>query len=153
MLLSTLLALALRLSGFREYLPGFTINILQMLGAMSLPLLMIILGGNIYLDFKRKGQFNIREAIKFVLAKNIIFPLVFLGLLVLIRPIIQLEYGIALIIILQSAVPPITAVPLFADRSGGNRTIASQFVVASFIFSIISIPAVLFLFSIVFSAL
>jgi predicted permease len=149
-LITTLLALAIRLLGLQTYLPGFVINIFQMLGAMSLPLLMIILGGNIYVDFKRKGQFDIVENTKFVLVKNIIFPLVFLGILIVIRPLIQLDYGVALIVILQSAVPPITAIPVFAERCGGNRTISGHFIVTSFIFSIISIPLVLYLFNLFF---
>jgi predicted permease len=150
-LLITLIGLAIRLVGFQNYIPGFVITILQMLGAMSLPLLMIILGGNIYVDFRRKGQFNTLEIVKFVLVKNIVFPLVFLGILMLVRSFIQMDFGIALIIILQSAVPPITAIPLLAERSGGNRTIAGHFIFASFIFSIISIPLVLYLFNMFFS--
>jgi predicted permease len=149
-LLITLIGLAIRLVGFQNYIPGFVITILQMLGAMSLPLLMIILGGNIYVDFRRKGQFNTLEIVKFVLVKNIVFPLVFLGILMLVRSFIQMDFGIALIIILQSAVPPITAIPLLAERSGGNRTIAGHFIFASFIFSIISIPLVLYLFNMFF---
>ncbi len=144
-LIITLVALFIRLFGVHSYIPKFVITIFQMLGGMSLPLLMIILGGNIYVDFSRQKQFNIAEVVKFTLVKNIMFPLVFLGLLMLVRP----DYSIALIIILQSAVPPITAIPLLAERSGGNRIISGQFIVASFIFSIISIPIVLYLFSIV----
>jgi predicted permease len=149
-LIITLIGLAIRLVGYGSYIPGFIITILQMLGAMSLPLLMIILGGNIYVDFRRKERFNVVEIVKFVLVKNIVFPLVFLGILLLTRSFIQLDFGIALIIILQSAVPPITAIPLLAERSGGNRTISGHFVFASFIFSIISIPLVLYLFNMFF---
>lgn len=149
-LIATLLALTIRLLGLQIYLPGFVINIFQMLGAMSLPLLMIILGGNIYVDFKRKGKFDIVETTKFALTKNIIFPLVFIGILIIIRPLVQLDYGVALILILQSAVPPITAIPVFTERCGGNRTISGHFIVASFIFSIISIPVVLYLFNLFF---
>jgi predicted permease len=144
-LIITLVALFIRLSGVHIYIPKFVITIFQMVGGMSLPLLMIILGGNIYLDFSRQKKFSIVEVIKFTLVKNIVFPLVLLGLLLLVRP----DYSIALIIILQSAVPPITAIPLLAERSGGNRVISGQFIVASFIFSIISIPVVLYLFSMV----
>ena len=145
-LIITLVALVIRLLGWQTYLPTFVITIFQMLGAMSLPLLMIILGGNIYLDFKRQKQFHVVEIIKFALVKNFVFPLVFLGLLILLRP----DYGVALIIILQSAVPPITAIPLLAERSGGDRVISGQFIVASFFLSIISIPIVLYLFNMVF---
>jgi malate permease and related proteins len=48
---------------------------------------------------------------------------------------------------LQAAVPPITAIPILVERCGGNRRITSQFVVVSFLFSILSIPAFIYLFS------
>jgi predicted permease len=51
---------------------------------------------------------------------------------------------------IEAAVPPITAIPIFAERCGGNRQIGSQFVVASFIFSIVSVPAFLYVFSMFF---
>jgi predicted permease len=149
-LITTLVALVISLVGMKTYMPDMLVVTLQMLGGMAMPLLIIILGGNIYNDFrfkdKRKSPIYIRENIKFVLVKNIVFPLVFLGILILLRP----DYAIALIIILQSAVPPITAVPILTERSGGNRTITSQFIVSSFIFSVISIPAMLYLFSLFF---
>lgn len=149
-LVTTLVALVISLVGIKTYMPEMLVLTLQMLGGMAMPLLIIILGGNIYNDFKFKDKHKspvyILENAKFVLVKNIVFPLVFLGILILLRP----DYVIALIIILQSAVPPITAVPILTGRSGGNRTITSQFIVSSFIFSVISIPAMLYLFSLFF---
>ncbi len=70
------------------------------------------------------------------------FPLIFLGILFLIKP----SYHIAIIFLLQSAVPPVTAVPLVTERSGGNRSIVNQFIVASFILSLASIPIMIYLF-------
>ena len=61
-----------------------------------------------------------------------------------------LSYLIALIIILQSAIPPITAVPLVTEWVNGDRAIVSQFIVASFAFSLISLPAMIYLFDILF---
>jgi predicted permease len=81
--------------------------------------------------------------------KNLLFPVVFLGLLIWILP----DYSVALIIILEAAVPPVTAIPIFAERSGGNKALASQFVLASFLVSILSIPIVLLLFNQFFSPL
>jgi hypothetical protein len=75
--------------------------------------------------------------------KNLVFPLAFLGLLIWLKP----DFPVALIIIMQASVPPITAIPIFTERSGGNRAITNQFIVASFVFSITSIPAMIFLFS------
>jgi malate permease and related proteins len=149
-LMTTLLALLISLFGLKTYVPEALTVTLQMLGGMAMPLLIIILGGNIYNDFKfkdgHKPQLFWIENIKFVIVKNLVFPAVFLGILLLLRP----DYSIALIIILQSAVPPITATPLLTERSGGNRAITSQFIITSFIFSILSIPAVLYVFSLFF---
>ncbi|MBN1190687.1 MAG: AEC family transporter [Dehalococcoidales bacterium] len=146
-LVTTIIGLAIALIGLKPYIPEFIRTVLVMVGAMASPLFMLILGGTIYHDLKAGGQgerkFYIREIIKFVLVKNFVFPLVFLGLLLLIRP----DYTLALIVILEAAVPPVTAIPIFAERSGGNRAISSQFVLGSFLVSIVSIPAVLLLFS------
>jgi malate permease and related proteins len=86
------------------------------------------------------------EVIKFTLIKMVLFPLIFLGLLILIRP----DYAVAFIIVLEAALPPITAIPIFTKRGGGNRAITSQFILATFVFSIVSIPAVIYLFSLFF---
>ena len=137
------MAVGIRLAGVETYLPDFLLTMFNMLGAMTSPLLMIILGGSLYIDFQRKGKIYVKEIIKFIFVKNIVYPLVFIGLLFLIRP----EYNIALILFLESAVPPITGTPLVAEREGGNTSIANQFILASFIFSIISIPAMFTLFS------
>ena len=146
-LVATVVGLVIGLVSANEYIPEFLITIVTMVGAIATPLIMLILGGNIYNDFMYKAdnkrRWYIREVVEFVIIKNVVFPLVFLALLLLLRP----DLTIALIVIIQAAVPPITAIPIFVERCGGNRQIASQFVIASFIFSIFSIPAVIYLFN------
>ena len=141
-LLATFLAGVIRLLGAHGWVPGFVVTGLKMVGNMTLPILMIILGGNIYIDFKNKGRLHFREITKFLIAKNILLPLVCLSLLAVIRP----PYPIALIIVLQSAVPPITAVPIVVERAGGNRNIVNQFMFTSFVFSLATIPLTMYLF-------
>jgi predicted permease len=146
-LVTTLIGIIISLAAINRNVPSFILDILVIVGAMATPLFMLILGGNIYNDFMvkegGKRKFYTRDVIQFVLVKNLIFPLAFLGLLVALRP----ENITAFIILLQAAVPPITAIPIFAERCGGNRVIASQFIVGSFVFSVISIPAAIYLFS------
>jgi predicted permease len=141
--IATVLAVGVRLAGLEIYLPDFLTTMLNILGGMTLPLLMIILGGSLYIDFQKKGKIYIKELLKFVAVKNFLFPLVLIGLLILIRP----EYNIALIVFLQSAVPPITGTSIVAEREGGNTSIANQFILASFVLSIISIPLMFTLFN------
>jgi len=142
-LIATIIAILISSVGFQDHVPRVVNDIAIMLGAMTIPLILLILGGNIYNDFQKKERWEFVEIAKFVTIKNILFPLIFLGILVLIRP----SYHIALILLLQAAVPPITAVPLVTERSGGNRAIVNQFVVASFILSLITIPVMVLFFS------
>ncbi|MCK4353862.1 MAG: AEC family transporter [Dehalococcoidia bacterium] len=150
-LVATAVGLMIGLVAARDYVPDFLLSILTMVGAMATPLFMLILGGNVYNDFMYKGNEKeksyIWEVFKFVLIKNILFPLVFLGLLLWLRP----DYTVAFLVMLQAVVPPITAIPILTERCRGNRKIASQFIVASFIFSLLSIPAFLYLFNRFFS--
>jgi predicted permease len=135
------------LIGISQHVPKFALMILTLIGGMAIPLFMLILGGNVYNDLKQTQasgkRFYWSEISRFVLVKNLLFPAVFLGLLVWFKP----DYPLALIIILQAAVPPITAIPIFTERSGGNRAITSQFIVASFIASMVTIPIVILAFS------
>ena len=142
-LVVTVIAIIVQITTVSEHLPGFFISIFETLGNMALPLVMIILGGSLYINYHQKGKLYLIEIIKFIGVKNIIFPLVFTGVLVLIKP----SYNIALLFLLQSAVPPITGVPIVTERAGGNKEITTQFVFASFVASVVTIPAMFYLFS------
>jgi predicted permease len=146
--IATIIALIIRFSEIQNIVPNFLIRIFTLLGGMTIPLIMIILGGNIYVDFQKKGKIQKFEITKFVIVKNFLFPLIFLGIIILLKSV--LSYPIALIIILQSAVPPITAVPLVIERVDGDRAIVNQFIVSSFAFSLISIPIMIYLFDMFF---
>jgi malate permease and related proteins len=142
-LIATGLAVSMRLTGLEAYIPRFVTTMLTMLGGMTLPLLMLILGGSLYIQFQKKGRIYFGEILKFILVKNFLLPLVFIGLLIMVRP----SYNIALILFLESAVPPITGAPVHTEREGGNVTIVNQFILASFVISIVSIPLMFTLFS------
>jgi hypothetical protein len=146
-LVASLLAIGLRLFDLDVYVPDFIVRILKLLGQTTSPLIMIVLGGSFYIDFREKGPLYWGEVVKFILVKNIAFPLVFLGLLW----VIQLESSIALIILLESAVPPVTAVPILTQRAGGNQSIVNQFVVGSFVASLVSIPVMVMIFGMMFA--
>ena len=134
--IATLLGLGFRLTGTHVYVPEAAVSIAELVGAMSAPLLLIILGGTIYLDLRADGAFEWFVVAKFVLAKNIVFPAAALGILLLWRPDASLAY----LIMLQSAVPPITSLPILVDRNGGDRKIVNHLLVGSFLAAIITIP-------------
>lgn len=141
-LLATALAAALRLSGLHSWVPGFLASGVELVGGMALPLLLIILGGNVCVDFRNRGPLYPAEMAKFILAKNLLFPLLTLGAIVLIRPV----RDVALMLLLQAASPPITAVPIVVDRCGGDRNIANQFNFSSIVAAALTVPAMVSLF-------
>jgi predicted permease len=52
--------------------------------------------------------------------------------------------------LLEAAVPPVTAVPILAERAGGYREIVNQFMFSSFAVSLVSIPLIMALFGLFF---
>lgn len=141
--LGTILAIILVISGTASYVPNFLVSAFSMVGTMAIPVLMIMVGGNIYLDFKNSKKFNYIEVVKFVIVKNFIFP----ALSIFILFFIKLDYELSLIIFLQAAVPPLMAVPIFAMRMNKNVAITNQYILGSLAFSIISIPVMFWIFN------
>jgi hypothetical protein len=139
-LLVTFLALLLKLAKLDGYVPNFAIAGFGLVGAMAVPLLLLVLGGQVYLDFSGRGRLHVWEIAKFVGLKNVLFPIVIFAVVCWWRP----EPHLALIVLLQSAAPPIASMPILVEREGGNREITCQFVLGGFFFSILSIPTVLY---------
>ncbi|MEO0288830.1 MAG: AEC family transporter [candidate division WOR-3 bacterium] len=140
-LIATLIALFFKFSTLDKFIPSFVVDALKMVGSMSIPLLILILGGNIYVDLKRSKKFYTGTIILFVFLKNFIFP--FLGILILY--FLKLPQNISTIILLELAVPPITALPILVERNNGNSGLANQLILFSFLISPVSIPLSLFL--------
>ncbi len=136
LLVVTITAMIIKFVHFEQFIPDFIISSLRLVGQMSIPILFLIIGGNIYLDYQRKEKLLTGEIIKFVLVKNFVFPLVVIYILSLIQP----PTNISFLILLQAAAPPLTFVPIAIERANGNRIVANQFFVASFLLSIISLP-------------
>lgn len=137
----TVLGIIIRLTGIHASIPGFFLSGLESVGGMAVPLLMLILGGNMLIDFKRIRKIKPAEVLKFISFKNILIPAVILLFLYWVRP----DFNVALILMLEAAVPPVTAAPLLTGREGGSREIVNQYMVGSFVFSLFSIPFFIFL--------
>lgn len=147
-LIATIIGIIIGLIGVQTLVPDPLVTILSMLGAMTVPLLMIILGGNIYVNYKKSGISDRGETLKFLIVKNFVFPLCFIGFLLFVYNYIPPT--IAFIMFLQSAVPPVTAVPLVTERMNGDFHLTSQFTMASFILSLVSLPTMVYLYSVFF---
>lgn len=145
-LIATLLALLIKLTGLTNHVPEFVTNITRAVGSLAFPLIMLLIGGNIYLDFRKREKIRVPETVLFVFLKNILLPAVTLLALAFIRP----SFPVAFLVFLLSAVPPVTTVPILVNRLKGNVALADQFLVASFLFSLVSLPLAVWIFGLVF---
>ena len=140
-LVATIASVILKISGLWILIPKFVVKITSLISCMALPLIMLIIGGSIYLDFQKRSKLYVYEVITFVIGKNILFPGIVLFVLEFFKP----PFDVALIVLLASAVPPITAFPIVTEKAGGNRNIANQMMTASFIISVVTIPAAMWI--------
>lgn len=139
---TTLFTLLIVFLGWDAWIPPVVVSIAQKVGDLAFTLVMLTLGGYIYLDMSRAGKIRWGQVLRFVALKNLLFPLVFLGIVYALKP----GDNIGLILVLSAAAPPLSTIPILTERQKGDVAISNQFLVGSFLFSILSIPAVITLF-------
>lgn len=146
-LIATGISMALKLTGASVFIPSVVIKIATVVSEMALPLIILIIGGSIYIDFQKKERFMPLEVMVFVVVKNFIFPAVALLLLSIFRP----SFNVALILLLAAASPPITAFPIVTEKAGGSRGLANQMLAGSFITALVSIPLGMWILNMIYS--
>jgi malate permease and related proteins len=145
-LLTTMAAVLICLGGFTSQLPDVLLKAMQQVGAVSVPLLMILLGARIREDYENRGPIYWREIIAFIGIRNVIFPLLFLAVF----PVLNVSRDVGFLLLLQTAMPPVTAAPIVVGRESGNATFASQLLLTSYVAATISIPLMVWLFGLLF---
>ncbi len=141
-LIATSAAMIIKLTGFTPYIPKLIFSLTKTIGSVALPLIMIVIGGSLYVDFQKKGKIFHKETALFVIAKNLIFPALTLLLLNAVNP----PASVATLLFILSASPPLTAVTILAEKSGGNYSLVNQCILGSFAASIVTIPLMMLLF-------
>ncbi len=145
-LIATVLGLGVRFIA-PGVVPSFVLAGIEMVGRMATPALLLLLGGSIYLDFRQRGPFAWRDVLVFVGLKNAAFPLAALGILYFLK----MPPDISFLLVLQSAAPPITALPVVAEKTGANTKILNQIMLGSFVATPLTLPVTLYLHSLITS--
>jgi malate permease and related proteins len=145
-LLTTMAAVLICLGDLTNSVPDVIVKAMQQVGALSVPLLMILLGARIHEDYESRGPIYWREITAFIGIRNVIFPLIFLAVF----PVLNVSRDLGLLLLLQAAVPPVTAAPIVVAREGGNATFAGQLLLGSYLASMVSIPFTVWFFDLLF---
>lgn len=135
--LTTLVLIAL---GINKFIPDVLFKPLSMVGNCTLPLAMLVVGGNIALvqlkDIDRKVTFI------FLLGKLIILPA--LGIVIVLR--LGLPHLLGFLIVMQLAMPSATSLSVIIRRFNRKDALISQGVFFSHIIGLLTIPLFLSLY-------
>jgi predicted permease len=138
--IATLFTLAFIFFGFYKFVPASLIRPLRFLGDCTLPLAMIVVGGNL-------AQISLKDLDKrtlffVLLAKMVILPLV--GLWFLLR--FNLPELVGLLILIQLAMPSATSLSLIISHYKKEDYCISQGIFFSHLLSLITLPLFLSLY-------
>ena len=129
--LVTLLLIAL---GLNKFIPACVFKPVQMVGNCTLPLAMLVVGGNIALVELK--NINKKAVFFFLLGKLIILPV--LGIWVVLKFNLPQLFGF--LIVMQLAMPSATSLSVIIRRYNKEDTLISQGVFFSHIISLLTIP-------------
>jgi len=128
--------------GLANSIPQFLIKPVKMFGDCALPLAMLVVGGNLaQIDFKIKENF--KYILYLVVAKLVFLPLLFFGIIFLMKP----AYEIAFLILLQSIMPSATSLGIIMRNYDKKDNIISLGIFWTHVLSLLTIPLFLILFS------
>lgn len=138
--LATLLSLVIVYFGMGKLFPDSLIKPLRMLGDTTLPLAMIVVGGNL-------AQINLKDINKkavmlLVLVKMIILPLA--GILFL--KVFNISGLLGLLILIQLAMPSAVTISTILRASKKEDLLASQGIFITHVAALITVPAFLILY-------
>lgn len=137
--LATLITLVLILFKLNR-IPDFVYKPLKMMGECTLPLAMLVVGGN--LAQIRLGRIDKKAIFLMSLAKLVILP--GLGILLLLK--FRLPYLIGLLILIQLAAPPATTPSVIIRHYKKDDLLISQGIFFGHILGLISLPVFLSLY-------
>ncbi|PIP20430.1 MAG: hypothetical protein COX40_04785 [Candidatus Omnitrophica bacterium CG23_combo_of_CG06-09_8_20_14_all_40_11] len=138
--IATLVSLIFIFFGLNKFVPEAVLKPLRMLGDCTLPLAMLVVGGN--LASIQLGHIDKKAMSLMILAKLIILPV--LGLWLVIK--FKLPQLLGLLIIMQLAVPSATSLSLIIRHYKKEDLLISQGIFLSHIVSLVTLPLFLSLY-------
>ncbi|MFH1191122.1 MAG: AEC family transporter [Candidatus Omnitrophota bacterium] len=138
--IASLATLALIALGLNKFIPDVLFKPLSMVGNCTLPLAMLVVGGNVALVQLKKVDKKITFI--FLLGKLIILPA--LGILIVLK--LGLPYLLGFLIVMQLAMPSATSLSVIIRRFNQPDALISQGVFFSHIIGLFTIPLFLSLY-------
>lgn len=131
-----LLGLTIKLAKLDKFIPELFITFSSKLSASSVPLILTLIGANLFYSIKRFKKENIWNLFYFTILRNIVFPAILIGILMLL-PISELMFKISLIV---AVMPSSTMSTVLARIYNGDADFTAQCAVTTHLLSLVSVP-------------
>lgn len=132
--IATIFSLILVFFGINKFLPQSLLVPLKSIGDTTIPLALLVLGGNLaFIEFKK--AFN-KESMLVVLTKLFIMP----ALALIFLNFVELPRLIGLLIVIQMAVPSATSLAVISRRYALEDRLISNTIMLTHLFCIVSLP-------------
>jgi len=138
---ATTLSVAFVLVGLVNHIPDLLLSTLSMTGDITIPLIMITLGG-ILGGMKSQGSRDNKALASLILMKLIVFPALALLIINLLHP----SRLLGLFLIIQAASPPATALPVMGNHYGVETDFLNRGILYSYLCAIVTIPVYIALY-------
>ena len=139
--IATLAALACVFLNISRFLPGVVFDPIDLLGRCAIPLSILVVGGNLA-ALKTNGRSYAKPVAWGLLIKLAVLPLLFLWLVVLMKP----KPLVGLLLVLQATMPPATLLSIISKAKEREGSLINQAIFYGHLISIVTIPLFLALY-------
>jgi len=143
---ATLLGLLFAVTGWHEYVPRWMMSQMKLMGSLSSPLSILIVGGIVVVSFLSVAPRDLKEPVKITVLKSLVLPALATLFVVLFRPS---EY-VALFIIMGAAMPVGSIIAVIIPRDERIRKMVAGGILLSNLAGIVTIPLFLSVFGVLY---
>lgn len=134
--IAVIVSLILVALGWHEYIPKPVTSSMEMIGKITIPLVMIVIGGVILLNYRSERPAHPMTIVKISALKLLLIPVIVLVIIVLFR----IPHDFAVLLMLEACVPSASTLPLIARKENADYRLIGATIFWSYLASIITIP-------------
>ncbi|MCD6460242.1 AEC family transporter [bacterium] len=134
--IAVLFSLFLAATGLHRYIPNTVELSLEMVSKITVPLVMMIIGGIILINYRAPKPAHPLTILKISFLKIIVIPFIVLGLILLFK----IPYEFAVLFMIQACMPSASTLPLIARNENADYKLTGTTIFWSYLLSLITIP-------------
>lgn len=134
--IAVLVGLASVYTGIHTHIPLTIKSSMEMMGKITVPLVMFVIGSTIYLNYQSKIRACIKTILKVSAIKLIAVPVIVLAVIKL----LPISHEFAFLFLLEACMPAASTLSLIARKEEADYKLVGAVILWSYLFSLITVP-------------